>query len=84
MDQARRLAARPEIAECADPEARIERLYGIVLQRSPTSEERDAGLRYVRLAESTESSGAKENAGFGAWERYAQVLLMSNEAVFVD
>ena len=85
LDQARRLAGRPEIAGTSDPAIRVTRMYALVLQREPDSAEREAAMRYVERAdEGGGASGSNAEGGLNAWERLAQVLLMSNEAVFVD
>jgi hypothetical protein len=51
-------------------------LYHLALGRNPTAEELALGLEFIRDAESKKD--------FGPWEQYAQVLLMSNEFMFVD
>lgn len=53
------------------PEARIKQAYKILLQREPTKEELRLGLEYVK-------------SETGAWRKYAQVLLASNEFVYVN
>ncbi|MEX2561005.1 MAG: DUF1553 domain-containing protein, partial [Pirellulales bacterium] len=47
IEQARHLAARPEIAGQADPRRRIERLYVICFGRPPDPDEIELGLRYI-------------------------------------
>ena len=49
--------------------ARIERLHLLVFARSPTNAEATLGLKFARN---------------GGWAAYAQVLLMTNEMMFVD
>jgi hypothetical protein len=49
IGRAQALAHRPELAS-AEPAERIRRLYRITLQRSPTAEELDLGLRFVASA----------------------------------
>ncbi len=74
-EQARRLAARPEVAGEAARDRRIAALHRIVFGRAPTPEEAALGARFV------------EGEGDGAlkpWEKYAQVLLISNEFMFID
>jgi hypothetical protein len=62
----------------ATPEARIAEAYRVLYGRPPTAAETQAGVAFVQAA--TESSGALPAA---AWEQYAQVLLSSNEFLFV-
>ena len=80
MEQARAIAALPEIATAAEPEQRVEVLFGRVLGRLPTESEVASSTRFVRDAENQ----ALPEKGLNAWEQLAQVLLMSNEAMFVD
>ncbi len=70
LEQARALAARVN----GEPEGarRVEALYRIVLTRQPTQAETRLGLDFVA------------GAGKSAWEQVAQVLLMTNEMMFVD
>jgi hypothetical protein len=76
LEQARTLAARPEIAGEADPARRVDALFRRVLGRPAAEHERDATLGFV--------ASAAEDGGPSPWEQLAQVLLVSNEAVFVD
>jgi hypothetical protein len=48
---------------------RIRRMYEITLGRLPNAEEAEMGRKYVET---------------NPWERYAQILLMTNELMFVD
>jgi hypothetical protein len=84
LDQARQVMRRPDVAEAPDAEARVRQLYAVILQRRPEAEELEWAARFlarIELAEAEKPGGGK---ALTAWERYAQVLLMSNEAVFVD
>jgi len=80
MERARGLAALPEITGAAEPEQRVEALFGRVLGRLPTEREVTSSIRFVQNAQG-ESIPEK---GLTAWEQLAQVLLMSNEAMFLD
>jgi hypothetical protein len=67
--RAKRLAS--ELTEAAEDDgSRIERAYAQLLQRPPTEDERRLGLGFL--------------AGGGSWDRYAQVLLTSNEFLYLD
>lgn len=74
IEQAKALAARPEVA--GPPAARIAALYRLVLARSPSREEVEVGLRFI--------AGSKSGSQLNAWQQYAQVLLLTNEVMFVD
>jgi hypothetical protein len=76
IEQARALAERPEVAGAETPEAKVAALYRLVLGRPPGPDEVAAGRRFV----AAESGGS----ALGAWGRYAQVLLLTNEVMFVD
>ncbi|HYF45073.1 MAG TPA: DUF1553 domain-containing protein, partial [Acidimicrobiales bacterium] len=81
QEQAGRLVGRPELSAEADPEQRLQRLYRLVFARAATRREVDLGLAFVGAA----GPGASDGRGpLSAWEKYAQVLLQTNEFVFVD
>jgi hypothetical protein len=74
-EQARALAARSEVA-ATSPEDKIGVLYRLALARSPSSEELQLALEFVR--------GDDPKAAFGKWPQLAQILLLSNAFAFVD
>jgi cytochrome c553 len=82
LETARAIAARPEIAGEKDTAKKVEKLYRIVLDRSPSKDEMEIGLGFVNgeaaMAASTQPSQ------MNVWEKYAQVLLETNEFAFVD
>jgi mono/diheme cytochrome c family protein len=78
IEQVRRLVARPEVAGETDPGRRVAALYRLVLQRSPTADEAELALRFVNAANSGSSSK------LSPWELLGQVLLSTNEFMFVD
>ena len=93
VEQARSLIKR--VAENQDPAQRIQALYRLLYQRAATPDEVTLGLRFLESAEpevSTQKaadvieSKADSNPAkpLTAWEKYAQVLLLANEFVFVD
>ena len=61
-----------------DDSARLALLYHRVLAREPTSEERELALRYLGEALTTHTEKLTP------WDRLAQVLLLTNEFLFVD
>jgi hypothetical protein len=77
IEQARRLAARPELLACPTPAQRLEQLYRILYGRSPQPDEQALALEFLHAAQ-------KETRSLNAWEKLAQVLLLTNEVVFVD
>ncbi len=72
--QAKALVARVSAGE-SDDAARIRRAFLLAYGRAPMEKEVEIGLRFL-------SAGGSEKAS--AWEKYAQVLLSSNEFAFVD
>ena len=53
-------------------------LYRLVLARDPDANEVKVGLRFI------ESPLGPERSQLSAWQMYAQVLLLTNEMMFVD
>ena len=80
MEQARKLVSRPAFQRLEEKK-RVRDLYQRLYQRDPSANEIQLGLRFLRSEPA--SLGPKEQH-LTAWERYAQVLLMSNEQLFVD
>jgi hypothetical protein len=80
LEQAVKLVNRPGFRRLEERE-RVRDLYQRLYQRDPSAKELELGLRFLRAAPA--SSDSKEQA-LTPWERYAQVLLMSNELMFVD
>ncbi|NMF67445.1 hypothetical protein DP115_33860 [Brasilonema octagenarum UFV-OR1] len=73
-EQARQLAA--DTTGQTDPSERILDLYRRVLGRNPSTEERELARNYV--------TQPMDEGKFSPWERFAQVLLLTNEFLFVD
>jgi hypothetical protein len=78
LEQARHVAARPEVGAEEDAEQRLQRLYRAVFGRAATAREASLGLAFVR------SQGPAPEGGLAPWEKLAHVLLQSNEFMFVD
>ncbi len=77
QEQARQSAAVAWSGATDDP-TRLALLYRRVLSREPTSEERELALRYLSEALTTPAEKLTP------WDRLAQVLLLTNEFLFVD
>ena len=72
------LIARLQAEAGSDSSARIRLAYQVLLEREPTAEE-------LALAMECVSSSAADGATAETlWREYAQVLLASNELLFVD
>jgi hypothetical protein len=75
-EQAKALAARPEVVAAQSPTQKVDALYRLALGRRPTSAEAELAVGFVGTDE--------KKSSFGPWEQLAQVLLLSNEFAFVD
>jgi hypothetical protein len=78
VEQAQALAGREELG--SDDCQRIDSLYAILFGRPPSADEVEIGLRFVRDVQRDPSATEK----IGPWQQYAQVLLLSNEFIYVD
>jgi hypothetical protein len=76
VEQARALAARPDVMAWKETAERIGYLYRLLYGRAPDAEEVGLGERFV--------ASAGTDKALAPWERYCQVLLLSNEFAFVD
>ena len=68
------LGARLQAIEATDEE-RITTAYRLLFSRLPDDEERALGLNFLRQPDTAEMP---------PWDRYAQLLLASNEMLYVD
>lgn len=86
LEQVRRLIHRPEVQNQNDPQGRIQALHRLVLSREAEPEEVSMGLRFIESEASRLRSNRlkPQTQDMTPWEKYAQVLLMTNEFVFVD
>ena len=82
IEQARALAARPDVVGAPTTEGRIAALYQVVLDRSPAPAEVQAAARFL-TAPGSRNAGTTHSQ-ISRWEQLAQVLLMANELLFVD
>jgi hypothetical protein len=76
--QARAFATRVNAEAPGDEAARIHRAFRLAFGRPPGAREVEMALHYLGTARSP------GNASLSAWEKYAQVLLSTNEFAFVD
>jgi hypothetical protein len=95
IEQARRLAGRPDIVEAASPDDVIRALYGCVLSRAPSDAEMEALRAWLEVEDSLArdvtpipadavAEGDKQPQGLKPLERLAQALLMTSEFAWVD
>ncbi|HEX4122767.1 MAG TPA: PSD1 and planctomycete cytochrome C domain-containing protein [Verrucomicrobiae bacterium] len=76
VEQARRFAKRASFA--STDQQRIRLLYQLAYQRDPTLEEMDLARQFIHAPNPAPKSH------LDAWQKYAQILLMSDEFAFVD
>ncbi|MCS7044753.1 MAG: PSD1 and planctomycete cytochrome C domain-containing protein [Gemmataceae bacterium] len=76
QEQARRVVQRADPTGRLDTAAKIQELYRLIYARAAEDEEVRLGEAFVQHAVGP--------AEMTPWERYAQVLLLANEFVFVD
>jgi hypothetical protein len=82
VGNAKALAARLTNSD-SDDATRIHRAYSLLYGREPTEQETRLGLDFIGSA--TAATGIKDNGTkLSRWEQYAQVLLASNEFLFID
>ncbi|OYV92943.1 MAG: hypothetical protein B7Z73_04155 [Planctomycetia bacterium 21-64-5] len=79
LEQVRRLAARPEVAGEMDAARRVQALYRLVLGRVATNDEVELAVRFIDAP-----PVSAEASKLTPWELLAQVLLSTNEFMFVD
>ncbi len=80
--QAVALAASPAVHGAKDDRARAKALYEAILGRAPTGEETEIAVRF--LLDGRQRRTRSESSRASGLERLAQVLLMTNEFVFID
>jgi hypothetical protein len=78
VEQARAIAARLPQGQPVDDGQRLAALYKQVLQREPTTIEDSISRQFLAAAQ--DESDAKLNP----WEQLAQLLLLTNEVMYVD
>jgi hypothetical protein len=79
IEQVRRLVHCPKVENQNRPEERIQALHRLVFSRAAEPEEVSLAIRFIEAQAQTSQSGSMT-----PWEKYAQVLLMTNEFAFVD
>ena len=73
---------QPAFRRLDDDTKRVRYLYQLVYQRDPRADEIERGLRVLQDELAAMDLNARQP--LTPWERYGQVLLMSNELLFID
>jgi hypothetical protein len=81
IDQASHLVKRPQVAAAGKAAGKVRAFYRLVFGRLPRAEELALGLRFLEASAGETSPSAQM---LSPLERYAQVLLLTNEFAFVD
>ncbi len=76
IEQAKALATRSDVDAALDPAAKVRALYRLALSREPQEGEIASALKFV--------NGLDPNGKLSPWGQLAQVLLITNEFLFVD
>jgi hypothetical protein len=84
MEQACKMVRRPGFQGFEEEAKRLDYLYQLVYQRNPSANERRLGLRFLQAKPASMDLERAQERPLTPWERYCQVLLMSNEIMFVD
>ncbi len=79
-ERARAVVAREDVAKVTDPVAKAVAIYRAILSRDPNAGEATFAAEFVQEAGKVKPTGNQ----LSAWEQFAQVLLLSNEFLFVD
>ncbi len=79
IEQATKLAGRLEVASRASTDDYVSGLYETLFARRPTAEELRVGVEFLEAAEAPQDA-----AELTPREQYAQLLLLTNEFIFVD
>ena len=83
VEQAEALASRPEVAAIAEPAAQVATLYHLVLARAPDADELAIGQEFLAAA-SAANSQSPDSMKLAPLVQYAQLLLLTNEVMYVD
>lgn len=88
IEQSKHLAQRSKLEAGEIAEDRIRYMYQVLYQREATIDEVMAGLEFVDQASQFPTNDVSEEGSeqqpLSSWELYSQVLLFSNELMFLD
>jgi hypothetical protein len=77
LEQAKAVSQRAEVKSAEGSAAKVESLYKLIFQRPPRRSEVELGEKFM-------AAQPQSTATVSPLEKYAQVLLLSNELMFVD
>lgn len=73
LNQSKVINNKPEIKSILSDNDKIIKLYNIILKRNPTKDELNIGLNYINNNYNDQI----------IWEKYIQILLLTNELIFI-
>jgi hypothetical protein len=80
VEQAKALATRPQVAEPSELDVKIEALYRLVLMRAPDHDELAIGRGFLSAA----AGAPQDDMKLTPLEQYSQLLLLTNEVMYID
>jgi hypothetical protein len=83
IEMGRALSAQPQVTAVKSPEARIIALYRRILARPPDPHELQATLGFIKTLQRS-SQDPHDRSQLDPMQQLTQVLLMTNELMFVD
>lgn len=85
VEQARRLAADPNVGSAESTSAGVRTLYRRVLSRDPSPDELSLAVEYIDSAnQQSPAKSTKSRDTLSPWEQFAQILLLTNEFLYLD
>ncbi len=83
VEQAQALATRPDVASATDPAAQVAALYRVVLTRAPDASELALGQEFLAAAAAVNAQ-SPDSMKLAPLAQYAQLLLLTNEVMYID
>jgi hypothetical protein len=92
-EQVRNLLARPDFPATGHDGEKVRFIFRVVFQRAPRREELELARKFLSdeagssndlAAGEKKSSGQPGEGPLNTWERYTQVVLLTNELIFVN
>ena len=84
VQQAKELADRDEVRAAKTDDERVQVMYRIAFNRVPDADELRLAKEFLAVQADEHASSEEQPKRLGTWERFAQVLLLANELMFVD
>ena len=82
-EQVRNLLARPDFPAKAEGDDKVRFIFRVAFQRAPREKELDLARQFLNAASKTPLQRESGNV-LNPWERYTQVLMLTNELLFLN